>query len=227
MGAPVDALTIYNMALLQLKQQPITTFDDTDSTAAVVGSMIYDQVRQEVLQSVSWNCARAYGTLVLVAGTTPLFDYGGVYQLPTDLVSLRQVGTQVDQWDLENKYSYDLTQRFLYYGSAGSPVPTPPSTLQILYTSDLSDITKMDALFKKVLMRALAREAAMPITGDIKIVGLCEARYEEALKEAIASNRQQRPLRVVDRNPISEAGWHDTDAPWDGQLLVPPSAWPT
>jgi hypothetical protein len=222
MGAPSDALTIYNLALLQLKQQAITSFDDPDNVAATVGSMIYDQTRRALLSKFAWNCARKYGVASLKTDTTPLFNFSGAYTLPDDLLVLRQVGTQRDQWCPTTKYSYDLAGRVLYYGDSGS---TPPNSLYILYTADLTDIVQMDSVFVETLVFALAKEAALPITGDPAIQAALHQRYLMSEEEAKAINRQARPLQIADRNPFSEARWRSGD--WFGNDLEQPTVvWP-
>src|SRR6185437_17138370 len=151
MGATTSALSLWNNALLRLKQKPITSFDDTDSDAAIIGDIIYDQTRQQVLQTVAWNCARKYGAISLSTAVSPLFDWDGAYELPPDYLALRQLGYQYMQWMPRHKYEYDIVAGFLYFQRGNVPAGTtppvaPPSTLHLLYTMDLTDPTQMDPL---------------------------------------------------------------------------------
>ena len=216
MPPPQSAAELKNLALLAIYAKPLTNFDNTDSPTAISVNLLYDQCRQELLRMHCWNFARRRVALNLDPTVTPLFDYEGAYQLPSDLLHLHHIGTEYDQWD--NRVKHDIQGRHIYYEDA-------PETLYIEYTVDVTDVSQMDALFKKAFRYYLASELCMPVTGNIKVALEVEKKYERAMKAAGAINAQERPMRVIDRDPIQEAraNW-DESAP---QVIVPDDAWPS
>ena len=236
MSPPACPLDVINLALLQLFAKPLTNLTNTDDPSAIAANLIYDQTREELLRNHTWNFARSRTSIPLLANVVPLFDFMGAYQLPVDLLKLHHVGTEYDMWD---PVTHDLVAgNILYYGYANDPnfgyagdasndtTNWPPTSLFIEYTTSVTDVTTMDALFLKVLRLRLAAELCMPITGDLKLQMVLEGRANKALAEALAINHQERPMRVIQRDPVAEARLMDTN-PWDGQLTVPPSAWPS
>ena len=223
MAAP-DKLGIINLALLQLKEKPLTSLEDSDNPTAVVANHFYQQCLDELTQNHTWNCARARTTVTLSTTVTPAFDFVGAYELPNDCLKIHHVGTENEQWTADTKWRHDIEGRHLLYGFEGEDAP---ESLQVEYTRSLSDTTKMDALFVRALRTYLAQEMAMPITGDPKIAMLATQIHTQALREALAINHQQRMTRVIERNPIAEARYTDSVDMWDGQLRVPPEEWPS
>ncbi|HEY9791445.1 MAG TPA: hypothetical protein V6D22_13660 [Candidatus Obscuribacterales bacterium] len=236
MASPLTWVDLSNLALLSCYQKPITNIEDTDDPAAVAANLLYDQVRQEEIRDGTWNFARARTTIPLLPNVTPLTDYIGAYQLPVDCLKLHHIGTEYDLWSPH--YHDVVAQKIVYFGQAGdswnlmngdeSPDLNdfPPNSLFIEYTSDITDVSSMDALFKKVLRYALAKEFCMALSGDVKTRQLMEQLYMQAKREAAAINHQERPMRIVERDPVALARLMDTEI-WDGQIPVPPSLWPT
>jgi hypothetical protein len=216
--APVD---IYNLAMLQLYQEPITSFEDK-SLAGRVGNRIYDHVRQTLLRNSTWNFARKRVELSPVANETPSFDYETYYQLPADCLKIHHLG---EEWDLWDPIPYDIQGKRLLVNPTWQGSTDAGTSLKLEYTRDVTDPTQFDAMFTNLFKYALAAEAAMPITGNFDLAVGARKMFEIARKEAVMINHQERPTRVIRRDYVAEARGNDFDLT-DSQLRVDPTAWP-
>lgn len=225
MSPPSGSLDLINLALLQLHAAPLADLTSTDDHSAVAALRQYDQTRRRLIRNHTWNFARYRASISLRTDDTPLFDYLGYYDLPVYCLKLHHVGTEYDQW--WGQHEYDIQGKTVLYSYSPSSTETPPDSIYIEYTRDVTDVNLMDALFIDLLVAELAVDLCMPVTGDVKLKGYLGAEAVQKRREAVALNHQERMMRIVERDPVAEARGSDSDSIWDGQLRVPPSAWPS
>lgn len=231
MAAPAQALDLGNLALLKLYQKPISSADE-DSDPARIFNVTYDQTRQSLLRKFSWNFAKVRGSLTLknVPAVVSMDGFSTLYtyQMPNDLLRLLSIG-----WDSQTRYNpirYDVQGRTVLIdpcqnGLSSSDVAqgvnpgTPLNAIDILYISDYSDVTQMDALFRDVLIYGLALEMCMPVTGDAQLALLLRKEFDLLLQEAQGINYQEKPMMIIESDPILNSrmmtgGYYPPDSEW-------------
>ena len=145
-------LQIYNAALAVLghDQKCVTT---TDQTAVCNWlNTFWDEDRQEMLRILEPGFARAYGSLGNPQAITDnqLLQYA--YNLPAYCLKLRCVKDQT----MMSVAKYDIYQSRIYTNIS-------PATAQ--YVIDVTDPTKWDSLFTRVMMYKLAVDVSLPLSG--------------------------------------------------------------
>jgi hypothetical protein len=218
---PLADIDILNLALLQLGQAPVDSFDDKNDRAAVAGSRLYPFCRQTLLRNHTWNFARKRVELTATTETPP-FDYTNVYNMPNDCIKIHHIG---EEWDLRCPIPYDIQGRKLLVNQADFTTTTSPAALKLEYTQDVTDPNQFDALFREVFVLYLASYLALPVSGDMKLAAMLNTMYKQRLAEAVAINHQERMTRVIEKDPVYMARQIDYDE-WDGQVNVPTSSWP-
>lgn len=221
MSAPSIALDVFNLAMLALNQQTVTSFTDPNSSAAGSGLLLFDQRRRSLIRNYDWNFSRTRGYCQILPTSTPPFDYATYFQMPSNLLKLISVGTQDDAW---YPIPYDVQGRNILVNSTDFPVTTVGTTLPIMYAADIVDATQWDSLFMDVLVLDMAFHMCMSTTADQGLQQVVHARMKEMLAEAVAINAQERPLVIIERDPIADAR-SGFDNNFD--LRVNPASWPT
>lgn len=223
MAGPTSSLDVWNLALLQVCQETIGSFTDK-SVPARVGSRIYDWRRQDLLRNYVWNFARKRIIINPVSGDTPAYDFDTFYDLPSDCLRFHAVGDRCDRWwpirhDIQEK-------RLLLNSSDLNAIGATPGPIKVMYTRDETDVTKFDKLFLTCLVLDLAANACIPITGDAKLQMAFEQRLRAKLAEAVAVNHQERPMEVIERDPIRVVRSSEFDNDWaaawrNGRVIWP------
>lgn len=140
------------------------------------------------------------------------FTLGDIYGLPFDTTSFdayQSGGVIQSIYPLENNPPNADANSI-----PGTPCPNQP----IIYMRDLTEVPLMDALFRRTLILQLACNVCMPITGDQGLLQTLEAKLKQVLAEAVATNHQERPVVVTEREPITEARWAESDFGWWGSF---------
>lgn len=183
---------IANRALTKIGAARITSLDDTSKSATTISSM-YETVRDAELRAHRWHFAKTRAQLAALA-TPPLFDFAYAYQLPTDYISLMQVGGLV---------VYPKTDtRGLFSIEGGKLLTNMGAPLNIRYVRRITDPNLFDALFVESFACRLAWEACEALTQSATKRQLAAGEYDTAVRMAIRMNAIERPSQ-----PIADDTW--------------------
>ena len=172
--------SIANAALRILGERELASLDDKTKAARLLKERFAD-VRDALLRAIVWKFARARASLERDIAP-PLWGYSRQYTLPADCVRLISVDTAWG-WTLEGRKI--LTDAF--------------APLDILYSRGITDPTKMDSLFRRVLAATLAVEIAEAMTGEASVLHMALDELSTAWGTAIAVNGQEgSPEPVMD-----------------------------
>lgn len=191
MAAGDSAVTICNIGLIGIGQDPINALTDNNK-AAILCNLRYDQKRRETLRKHNWNFARRRATLA-ANSTPPAFGYGAAYDLPGDFI--RFYTEDEDQtvpepdWVIEN----------------GQILSNDDGPLEIIYIYDCQDCTKFDPLFVATLGEAIGAALAKPLTQSKSEEDDAKARAGDALSEARTAGSQENAPQVLDVDVMLQA----------------------
>ena len=159
--------SICNQSLGKLGTALISNIDTDTGPNAVKCRALYEGVRDELLRLHDWNCAIERKELA-VLGTTPVFDWSYEYTLPTSPYCLRVLNT-------EGNYPFEV---------AGRKLLTNQNTCKIRYIARITDPTKLDPLFIRVMVFQLASQLAIPITSSGTLKDRMDREFKDAILEA-------------------------------------------
>ena len=165
MSSGVSQTDIYNRALTKLGSELISSPTQNVDRARVLDAM-YPIVRDSVLRDNPWNFA-VKRTILAVSGTTPAWEWGYQFLLPSDFIMLMEVKDQ-EKYKIEGEYI--LTDQ--------------ENNLNIKYIYRNEDTAKYDSLFVEALACKLAFEACERITQSNTKKENLERDYETAMSKA-------------------------------------------
>lgn len=178
--ATFSATTIANTALRHLGETRVESIDEASKNGRLLRDA-YDDVRQAVLRTYTWNFAKAQAELA-ADPVAPLFDYAFAYELPADQLRLIKVndsdfndGVSAGRWEL---YGRKIVTNLI-------------APLQIVYISDVENAVLMDPLFREAFALRLALELAEAITGTTTQVETVAALYKRSLDTARSADGQE------------------------------------
>jgi len=229
MPAPASPVDVVNLALAQLRQQPITSLNDVNNVASLAANGCYDTIRQSLLRNYMWNFSTQRTMAPQDTTYVIPFDYAYAYQLPNPILAVWWVGYD---WRRYCPIPYDFQDTHILLGPLGldgvSLDPTMPwPSLAVKYSADITNVAQMDSLFIQAFKWLLAKELAMPVTGNMELVKFADDNYKIALAEAKAIQHIENPVIVTDPNwigesrlvtsenyqyPIPSSWWGDVDA---------------
>jgi hypothetical protein len=199
--ADIGKVTIINAALLHLGQDRISSPAD-DSQRARYALERYDMIRQEVLVSVPWNCARELAALSQLA-TDPAWGWAYQYSLPDDCLLVLRMGENTNEWKVK-----------------GRKLLTNADSANIEYIFDLEDPAVMTPLLRECIAMKLASELAVRVASMPDARSLMIRRYEECIAkaggvEATESSLQKFIVREWDDAHYgfeggAYRGWHES-----------------
>lgn len=176
---------IANLALAKFREGRIASIESTTDPVAVVMNDQYDHALQVVLEEHRWNFAGKRATLSKLA-TAPAFGWDHQYQLPGDLLRIRDVNGEDGQ----------ASSR--YYEIEGEALLTNDDTVEITYTASVVDTGLFTPSFTEALAFKLAASTCARITGDDSLALQLEKQYEVALSKAILND--SKALGSRDKN---------------------------
>lgn len=171
---------IANRALDKLGAKIITALDDATENARVLNRM-YVPVRDSMLRSHTWNCAKVRVVLAPLADA-PAFDYDYQFQLPADC--------------LRPLFPDDVTDYSVEKGNV--LLTNDGTTLNLLYISKMDDPNEMDACFVEAFACKLAAEACEKITQSATKRKLAIEAYDDAMEVARKANAFESLPRLQD-----------------------------
>lgn len=166
----------------------------TDSTAeAQACNILYEQVRDELLQRVPWPFATQREELVVITdGERNGWDFA--YALPSDCLQVRGIWSGARRPRVESRVrfatEYSASQRILLCdleATASDPV-------ELTYTVRVEDPTRFPPLFVSALAYALAAELAMALPvkegTSQRMLAMLEVELSKATAAAFAEEQQ-------------------------------------
>jgi len=178
-----SVVDICNAAMVALGEDPIVSLNDTTKRASLC-ALRYDCVRQGVLRSHLWSCARGRAQLPALA-TAPPFGYQTAFQLPADCLRL---------FELEDDETWD----WVVEGQQVLCNCDPP--LNIIYVRDLTDTTVMDAMLRDVIALELAVDLCQPLAQSADKQKLIQARLDDVRAKAQTASAQEISPREWDED---------------------------
>lgn len=204
-----------NLALLQIGALPITSLAE-NSPNAIKANMVWQYIRDEVLQARDWKFAVSRVALSRNA-TAPLYGYLYAYTMPTEFLRLKR-WRNTDSRGI-NPLAYPDGYWYQFIDHTGYPAPTvydppvyPPgnpyviealpdgtfclftdydNTSQALYINYVkreTNPTRYPPTFISALSFRLAAALAIPITESSQKFQAMTALYQATLKSAEAVN---------------------------------------
>lgn len=157
----LDKVAIGNMALANIGQPPVQTFDGPNVASRAL-KLRYDEARLEALSTTLWNFASLWIKGVALA-IDPKPGWSHVFSYPADALRVFEIQRlTVDEKDIP----FEITDRPDAPGKLiHANVPTPV----FIYTRDKEDVTTFDWDFASALSWLLAHKIAMPVTKSAKL----------------------------------------------------------
>ncbi len=188
--APVD---ICNLALTELKINPISALDEAGSAVAALCDRHYDIRRKALLRTHIWNFAKTEAVLNLSAvGTSN--SYANVYPLVKTYLRLISIGdvfvwTKNELYDIRSVSISGTFKKSIVIDNNGA------ATLDILYIRNVVSVTEFDPLFTLLFKLELANDIAPGIT--------LKPSVRESINKGLADARlQARSIDGQERPPI-------------------------
>lgn len=188
-------IQICNIGLTAIGERPIQSFDD-GSVAAACAKATFRTCLDSALIDAPWNDAAATTKLAAIDETK--YEY----QLPPDLLVLRDVKVRRGAWRREGR----------------KLVTSEPPPLTITYTRSLwdgrmpGDDIPMSSLLASAVGYRFASGSAMRITGNASAIQMAWQLYQQAVVKAHSLNAMENSP------PQPQVGsWIDPDLPdsWD------------
>ena len=181
---------ICNMSLAKLgANKTLVNVETGASQEARECRLHYEQTRDALLRSHSWRFAAERAELT--ATTTPAFEWGNAFTLPTDFLAMRSI--------YENRFSGKNVRS---YALEGQILLTNEADMEIRYTKKVTDVTEFDSLFIEVLVLQLALKLVSLAGASPKIRALdgqetnTAGRFESSTwNDARYSGREGFPMR--------------------------------
>lgn len=202
-SSPTAPVNICNLALTELKVDPISALDETGNTVAALCNRHYDIRRKAILRSHIWNFAKTEATLNLSAvGTSN--SYANVYPLVATYLRLISIG-DVFVWTKNELYdirSVDISGTFtksIVIDNNGA------ATLAILYIRNVVSVTEFDPLFTLLFKLELANDIAPGLTLKPSVRQSIKDGLADARLQARSIDGQERPPKRIQNSRFINA----------------------
>lgn len=174
---------IISKALILCGEKPLQSLSD-DRYGATVGSNLFELLYENEVQTHPWRFATKKAALsrLLVA---PLNQWTYAYQLPSDC--------------LVPSYVYPAVPYEIY----GDRIYTDATAVELDYRFK-PEATSMPAYFALLLVYALARDMAKPITESDLAKKTWEAAYTRQRNAAMYADAQGRPNTQIQNSPFTD-----------------------
>lgn len=181
---------IYNIALIELGENPITSADE-QSGRAILCNARYADSRQAVIRMHPWGCCKKLAQLG-ASPVAPPFDWGVQYPLPADYIRIGYVadtdGRQIDDAKWEVVGNMLMTDE-------GAP-------LNVLYYFDLQDTTRFDALMVQAIGLQLALNVAPVLVRDDAKLARIQKKFDDTMSIARLSGAQEDSVQEWDADVL-------------------------
>lgn len=186
--------SICNQALGRIGSLQITNVETDTSVQAIQCRLHYEQTRDSLIQSYTWRFASGRETLTQDS-ETPDFEWAFQYPLPDDFLAKKSI--------YEGSFS---DNNFRNYALEGDLLLTNETTMEFRYIKKVTDVSKFDPLFVKVLILLLADVLIGPLAGgDAKI----QKKITDALDELMPAVRALDGQETNTAGRIESETWND------------------
>jgi len=172
MGA--SKIKICNLALSKIGGGVIADLDE-GSAAASACALIYDDVRDEVMQIRPWASCVKRATLARL-DESPAFEWANKYQLPPDFLDLTRLGD-----DPNDPRPYAIEGRALL---------TNESTAPVIYVFRNEDPGTYEPVLVDLIATRMAVDLAMSVAGNASLKTALGQEYEMKRQRAKAVDGQ-------------------------------------
>jgi len=178
-----SALSVCQEALSQLRQDKILTEDElngtTEGAAGRKCRYAYEPARQQILLAREWNFCRK--RVFVGSGFSPCED-GFSTVVPDEamrvVAAFGPMGRKLDGWSVY----------------ADKTIRSREKIEEIEYVVDAKNVDRWPVLVRHALVRLLARELAIPITGRNNDLKVADEIYRESLRQAaLVDARENEP----------------------------------
>lgn len=191
-SGPTD---IVNRSLARIGAPSIKEYQTDASVPAQKARLFYDADRRALLRRFWWRFAQSRASLA-VSDTTPAFEYDYQYALPADFLALRYIwDTERDEPWLRTPYPAALEGLYLL---------SDETSMDIVYTANVTDAAQFDPLFEQVLVLRLALDLVFPLV-KLAVVGAAD-RIKMELDDAM---KQAKQMDLAEQNLIGRVA-HNT-----------------
>jgi len=186
---------ICNFALSHLGARQIESLTDATKEARKC-NLIFDQVRDTVLEDHDWSFARRRGTLALLPDTYTGWDLA--YQYPSDCLSFRKIldNSTRRKVEFEMLANDDLNKRIIL---------TDQVTAEGEYTARVTNPEMFSALFVSALSWRLAADLAYSLKASLKLKETMLNEYVQVLSIAKTRNANEGRKQPENINELTEA----------------------
>lgn len=176
-------VSISNGALIKLGAERVLTLDDNATRARLVKES-YPKMRDLLLRSHPWHFNKAYASLAQITKSDDIWDFGYLYQLPSDCARVFETDSCGARWEeLEN-------------GTLAADV----STIKIKYGKKITDCTYFDAAFVETLEWAIAADIAYALTQSTAQADAAKEKMEFQLRQTRSFSAQVGTPQQVTAN---------------------------
>jgi hypothetical protein len=171
-------IELVNQALTEIGQDKIVSLDNTVSSK-VIQTAIFQlpRIKQAVLRTHDWNCARRRAPLNLLSEDVSLGEWVFNYRLPAGCLAARRfVGITDDE--KYQKFSVEQDQ------DGKHVLLTNLENARLVYTHNLLDVNRWDALLFDACGTRLAIQFAISFARDLKFLTSLWEVYKSKIEEA-------------------------------------------
>lgn len=183
------AIALCSRALLMIGASPIHALDEETAEAQVADSF-YALVRDALLAGYPWTFAMRQESLPRLTAAPP-GDWQHAYQLPSDAVMIRSLGTAA-------------RSRGVTYERVGDAVYTDAAEVLISYVRRVPE-NAMPAYFQLALVYQLAAQFSIPLTESTGRWQAMQQAADRSLAQARRIDAQQDTPQAIDSWPLVEA----------------------
>jgi hypothetical protein len=181
-------VSICSNALVRLGADPISSFDESDTSGANldrtrVVSNLWETVRKQTLRSHSWNCATKR-VLLSPDSTAPAFGFTNRFLLPSDWLKTVQFGED----EAGPRYSWRSEGRYLLANESSFP---------IVYIYDNQTCAEWDSQLVAAAEIAMAFAACYAITKSTSLKDALGAELKTLLQQARTSDGMDDPPETL------------------------------
>jgi hypothetical protein len=174
MTLAISAVSISNMALVKLGQEPISALSQ-DTKNARLCNAVFATCRNEVLEGHPWAFATKTVELASVVVEDTMSEYSYVYQLPADFLKM----IRGEDW----KQEFEIRDAYLMANE---------EPLFIKYIWENTNTGTWSASFAQCLSWRIAAEISYAVTKSNTVATSMMAGYAMSLKEARYNDAHKR-----------------------------------
>ncbi len=178
-----SAIEICNLALNHVGAGTISSFESPTKEARTV-KLLYNTLRDTVLEDHDWNFARRRQVLALLPDTYSGWDFA--YQVPADCLVVRKL------YDPSGELDDKIPFEFVCDDAKGRRlILTDEEDAELIYTCRIENPTLFSTQFRDALSFRIAADLSQPLRGKLDLHGVMMQRYQLALGAATRVSANQ------------------------------------